>query len=122
MTDFLKQSLWICPICGVGITWPRYPKLHTCSSDQLYRGIRKLQVNNKNLRTTITAYQKIVTDQETQLVDLQVETYLRVSDFSGGQKEKGLLKERIETLEELLECSYKTSDDSEEERSSENES
>ena len=71
---------------------------------------------------TIKNLQKIVTDQEKQLVDLQVEACLRAGDFREVQKEKGLLKERIETLEELLECSYKTSDDSEEERSSENES
>ncbi len=56
----------------------------------------------KNLRTAITAYQKIVTDQETQLVNLQVEACLRANDFREVQKEKGLLKERIETLERLI--------------------
>ncbi len=86
-----------------------------CGKSTALAGVEQMQA-------AIKVHQKIITDQEKQLVDLQVEACLRAGDFREVQKEKGLLKERIETLEELLECSYKTSDDSEEERSSENES
>ncbi len=51
---------------------------------------------NTKLIETIEAYEKIVSDQEKQLVDLQVEAYLRANDFKESQK-------RIEQLEEDLE-------------------
>ena len=51
---------------------------------------------NIKLQTAIETYQKAVTDQEIQIVNLQVEACLRANDFKESQK-------RIEQLEEDLE-------------------
>ena len=44
---------WICPICGVTISGPSYPKLHTCTKNEMGARIKQLEAKNKILEDLI---------------------------------------------------------------------